>query len=55
MATRDSAVSQVNVRDIYAKATRPTRPATKAMAGLALLLAAPVKVATGAAEVAAGV
>lgn len=40
---------------IYAKATRPTRPAIMANAGLLLLLAAPVKVATGAVVAATGV
>jgi len=37
----------VPVAIIYARATKPTRPASRAMAGLLLLLAAPVKVATG--------
>ncbi len=32
---------------IYARATRPAIPASKARAGFPLLLAAPVKVATG--------
>jgi len=32
---------------VYARTIRPATPASKAMAGLPLLLAAPVKVATG--------